>query len=185
MEQGRLFYVIGRSGVGKDTVLRGVRTLLGCTVAHRYITRAANDGHENHIALSEDEFLLRQQRGAFLLDWEAHGNYYGIGVEVRHWMDHGLAVFVNGSRQHLEQARQRLGAQMVSVLIDATPEICRQRLHARGRESCPEINVRMQRELIDVSRVDWVIDNSGPLPATLKAINHMWQQERQQQGVMF
>lgn len=56
---GRLIWLMGPSGSGKDSLLSALRQqehpqLL---VAHRYITRAANAGSENHIALSEQEFL--------------------------------------------------------------------------------------------------------------------------------
>ena len=56
MTDAFLFYVVGRSGVGKDTVLQQLRSLSGCTVAHRYITREPNPDSENHVYLTENEF---------------------------------------------------------------------------------------------------------------------------------
>lgn len=55
---GKLIWLMGPSGSGKDSLLAELRQqeheqLL---IAHRYITRAANAGNENHIALSEQEF---------------------------------------------------------------------------------------------------------------------------------
>lgn len=56
---GKLIWLVGASGSGKDSLLAALRQrehpqLL---VAHRYITRSPNAGGENHIALSEREFL--------------------------------------------------------------------------------------------------------------------------------
>ncbi|WP_245601050.1 nucleoside/nucleotide kinase family protein [Marinobacterium jannaschii] len=45
---GTLFYLVGASGAGKDSLLEGVRQRLRpehyCYVAHRYITRPAAAG---------------------------------------------------------------------------------------------------------------------------------------------
>ena len=80
---GRLIWLMGPSGSGKDSLLSALRQrehpqLL---VAHRYITRAANAGSENHIALSEPEFFTRAGQNLLALSWHANGYYYGIGIE--------------------------------------------------------------------------------------------------------
>lgn len=55
---GRLIWLMGPSGSGKDSLLSALRQRehSQLLVAHRYITRDANAGSENHIALSEQEF---------------------------------------------------------------------------------------------------------------------------------
>lgn len=55
---GKLIWLMGPSGSGKDSLLAELRQQeqAQLLVAHRYITRAANAGNENHIALSEQEF---------------------------------------------------------------------------------------------------------------------------------
>jgi ribose 1,5-bisphosphokinase len=57
MSNGRLIYLVGASGAGKDSVLARMRALLQPTdrlvVAHRYITRASDAGGESHVALNE------------------------------------------------------------------------------------------------------------------------------------
>ena len=173
MTDAFLFYVVGRSGVGKDTVLQQLRSLSGCTVAHRYITREPNPDSENHVYLTENEFQRRQDLGAFLLDWDAHGYRYGIGMEVSHWLRCGMSVFVNGSRHGIEQARKRVGKPLVSVLIDANEDVCQQRITLRGRESEAQIIKRMQRDFVDKKNFDWVIDNSGPLDNTINNIQQV------------
>ena len=81
---GRLFYVVGASGAGKDTLIAYARNALpvanAVVFAHRYITRPAHVGGENHIALSDAEFSVRETNGLFAMSWESNGLRYGIGV---------------------------------------------------------------------------------------------------------
>jgi len=105
--QGPLVYVMGPSGAGKDSVLNRARALLAADTpvvfAHRYITRPAEAGGENHVALSPAEFALRRAHGLFAFHWQAHGNEYGIGREIHAWRKVGLTVVVSGSREHFQK----------------------------------------------------------------------------------
>jgi ribose 1,5-bisphosphokinase len=166
MNPGCLYYVMGPSGVGKDSVLAWVRehgVAHGVLCAHRYITRPAHAGGENHVALSEAEFHSREQRGLFALTWEAHGLHYGIGNEVAHWLAHGADVLVNGSRAALEMARKRFPG-LRPVLITASSEVIARRLAARGRETAEEIAARIARlSAYPVPPGSVVIRNDGSL----------------------
>ncbi|MGQ0529528.1 MAG: phosphonate metabolism protein/1,5-bisphosphokinase (PRPP-forming) PhnN [Panacagrimonas sp.] len=143
-----LYYVIGPSGAGKDSVLNWLRANLpaDCPLlfAHRYITRAADAGGENHVALSEPEFALRRDAGLFCLHWSSHGLHYGVGMEVRHWLAAGFPVLLNGSREYLDQAL-RLQPSLVPVVLSVTPAVLRQRLQQRARETPQQIEQRLQR----------------------------------------
>src|SRR4051812_46339588 len=101
----QLFYIIGASGVGKESLINYARTTINGSLpilfAHRYITRPAQAGNENHIALSTEEFQSRLAGNLFALHWESHGQSYGIGVEINTWLEKGFHVVVNGSRQYL------------------------------------------------------------------------------------
>lgn len=166
----RLFYVIGASGAGKDSVLHYARSRIDaldrCVFAHRYITRAADAGGENHIALSEKEFDLRSELGLFCIEWASHRLRYGIGIEVRRWLEKGCDVVLNGSRGYMEQA-QLAFPELVPVLIEVQPEILRKRLLARDRESSEEIEKRIQRskEVQPASEGTFKIENNGELSA--------------------
>ena len=113
--------------------------------AHRYITRPAGEGSENHIAIGTEEFRIRKMRGLFALDWESHGLHYGIGTEIDCWMAAGFHVVVNGSRQYLLAAKQRY-PDMIAIVIEADPEVIRTRLQNRGRENAIDIENRIQRQ---------------------------------------
>lgn len=177
MSEGRLYYVMGPSGAGKDSVLGWVRehgAAHGLLCAHRYITRPAHAGGENHVALSEEEFRSREQRNLFVLTWQAHGLHYGIGTEVQHWLAHGMDVLVNGSRAAFALAHQRFG-NLQPVLITANPESIAQRLAARGRETQADIATRLQRaQSYQAPPGSLVIHNDGNLvdagAALLRAI---------------
>lgn len=104
---GKLIWLMGPSGSGKDSLLAELRQQepAQLLVAHRYITRAANAGNENHIALSEQEFFTRAGQNLLALSWHANGFYYGVGVEIDLWLHAGFDVVVNGSRAHLPGRR--------------------------------------------------------------------------------
>lgn len=145
VKPGRLWYVIGPSGAGKDSLLAYARARLpeGKQVfAHRYITRPAEAGGENHVALSENEFLQRERAGCFILAWERNGLHYGIGIEIRMWLDCGLDVVVNGSRAVLPRA-QALFPTLIPIWITAPSQVLARRLAQRGRESREEILARL------------------------------------------
>lgn len=165
----QLFYVIGASGAGKDAVCNGARIemdgLLPVIFSHRYITRPSGAGGENHVALSENEFRMRQEEQLFAMAWESHGNHYGIGIEIDRWMEKGLSVVVNGSRAYLETAAERYPG-MVVILVSASRKILRKRLLARGRESVEKIEKRIERS-DNLSTIEYenvhTIDNDGAL----------------------
>ena len=144
----KLFYIIGASGAGKDSLIDYCRKqtsgLLPIIFAHRYITRPAHAGNENHISLSENEFKLRLQHGLFTLHWESHGLHYGIGIEIDMWLQKGFTVVINGSREYLDTAMGKYPA-MQPILIEADADIIRERLSNRGREDDESIAERISR----------------------------------------
>lgn len=163
---GRLFYVVGPSGAGKDSLLAYARErLAGGTVAfaHRYITRAREAGGEDHVALGEKEFETRTRRGAFAMHWASHGHRYGIGAEIDHWLSSGLDVVVNGSREYLDAARSRY-PNLTVVWVMASPATLYARLAGRGREDAFAIQARLARlETCAPPAGAILIDNDGPL----------------------
>ena len=142
-----LVYVMGASGSGKDTLLRHARAMSTpedrILVAHRYITRPSG-ADEASVALTEDEFVRREQLGCFALAWRSHGLAYGIGVEIDAWMAAGVTVLVNGSRAYLPQACARYpGLCAVEITVDA--RTLKRRLSSRGRENAQAIEERLAR----------------------------------------
>jgi ribose 1,5-bisphosphokinase len=145
---GTLIYLVGPSGSGKDTLISLARQQLGqepdVCFAHRYITRPASAGGENHVALTEEEFLARQRAGLFAMSWASHGCHYGIGIEINQWLAKGLTVVMNGSRGYLKTALQNY-PELCPVLIEVSPEVLKERLARRGRETLQDIELRLNR----------------------------------------
>jgi len=170
----RLIYLMGPSGSGKDSLLAALRhqPTPSLLVSHRYITRPAGDGSENHIALSESEFMQRRSAGLFALYWQAHHYYYGLGIEIDLWLLRDSNVIVNGSRAHLAQAQQRYGDRLLPVCLRVSPANLRQRLRQRGRETTREVTERLARaaeyQQSLPAQCAW-LDNNGPIADTVTA----------------
>lgn len=172
---GTLIYLMGPSGSGKDSLLRALREQQDAAilVAHRYITRPADAGGENHIALTSREFALRKQYGLFALDWRANGHDYGIGIEIESWLTRGMNVIINGSRADLANARQRYGTALYPVCLTVSQDVLRQRLQERGRECDADIEQRLQRALAcqpDERETCHHLSNDGPLEQTTASL---------------
>jgi ribose 1,5-bisphosphokinase len=149
MAQGKLYYVVGASGSGKDSLLDYARQRVDrqskpILFIHRYLTRKGHDEHENYISLSDKEFEQRKQLGLFAMHWSSHDCSYGIGMEMDLWLDQGIDVVVNGSRAYLPQAMDRYPT-LIVIIIQVSEHLLRQRLIDRGRESPEEIEERLQK----------------------------------------
>ena len=164
----RLYYVIGASGVGKDSIMNYAKRKLNSShpiiFAHRYITRLPDDSSENHIYLTPREFKQREKNDLFSLYWESHGNFYAIGKEINYWMYQGFTVVINGSREYLPEALKKY-KQLRPILIETSSEILLKRLESRGREDLAEIEKRMSRNnTINLPDSNVIrIVNDGPL----------------------
>lgn len=172
---GRLIYLVGPSGSGKDSLLDAAREALaarGCRIARRVITRSAEAVGEAALAVSAAQFEQMRADRAFAMHWQANGLCYGIPQEIDTWLAQGHDVLVNGSRGYLAQARQRYPDLQV-VLLTVEEDVLRQRLLARGRELPVEVearlarNARFAREVFDFDASVLVLDNSGPLIDTV------------------
>ena len=185
---GPLVYVMGPSGAGKDSVLDRARGMLSVETpvafAHRYITRPADVGGENHIALSRAEFALRRAHGLFAFHWQAHGNDYGIGREIDAWRAAGLTVVVSGSREHYEKIAGS-DSGLHPVLITAALDKLRARLSARGREAADAAASRLARSdayTVNDARLVTIV-NDGVLDVAAEAFVRLLATLRYSPGV--
>lgn len=176
---GRLIYLMGPSGSGKDTVLQRLSQRMGerAHVASRLITRPPTETERDALSVSEDEFRQIERNGGFAMSWQANGLFYGV-----RWSDIGerlLAesdVLVNGSREYLPEASRRFRT-LVPVMLTVDEATLRHRLAARGREDDEQIRRRMQRnvrygDLTEglAGRAVRAFDNSGSIEHTVQAL---------------
>ncbi|MDD0972617.1 phosphonate metabolism protein/1,5-bisphosphokinase (PRPP-forming) PhnN [Pseudomonas fontis] len=144
---GRLIYLMGPSGAGKDSLIEAARPVLesrGVWIVRRVITRSAEAVGEEANSVSPQQFETLLLNAAFALYWRANGLSYGIPSEIDSWLAQGRNVLVNGSRAHLEQAQERY-PNLLPILLTVDSQVLRQRLVARGRESAAEIEQRLKR----------------------------------------
>jgi ribose 1,5-bisphosphokinase len=167
--RGRLIYVMGPSGAGKDSLLAWVRERLRgeprVIVATRTITRPAAAGGEDHQPASEAQFDEALARGAFVMHWRANGHRYGIPRELEQWLAAGKTVIVNGSREYLPAAQARF-PQIEAVHVSAPEPVLMHRLRSRGREGSRESAARLARAgtLSDTGRRAVLqLVNDGPI----------------------
>ena len=148
MGQGSLFFIVGPSGAGKDSLMDGARQALDTerfVFAKRTITRAADSIGEAHHACTAAEFEQRAERGEFLITWQAHGLSYGLPASLQQVLSAGQHVLANGSRSMVALLKQRV-QHLVVIEISAPPEILAQRLAQRGRESAADVAQRLARK---------------------------------------
>jgi len=174
---GKLIYLMGPSGSGKDSLIEAARQplcALNCEVMRRVITRSAESVGEDAIGVTPDEFDQRERAGDFALAWHANGLSYGIPVEMDRRLRAGQNVLVNGSRANLRQA-MTLYPELVAVLLTVRDDVLRERLLNRDRETLEQIDQRLGRNAQFKNRRSsdgpvYLIDNSGNLGDALNQL---------------
>lgn len=181
--QGRLVLMTGPSGVGKDSLLDGLRAALAgrsdIVFPRRVITRAAGLGGEDYQSVSEADFAAMVARGEFALFWPAHGLQYGVPASIDADLDAGRQVVVNVSRGVIDEARAKY-TNLLVLAINASPEVLRRRLQARGRENAADIEARLDRAAaFRLDGADVVqLNNDGPLADGVAALVALLLQNR-------
>ena len=179
----RLIVVVGASGAGKDSVLRGWRASLGAAApvaARRVITRAP-DGSESHEAVTPGDFAGLRGRGLLATWWHAHGLDYGVRRSELAPLADGRWVVLNGSRAHLGALRvQAPGLRVVSVSAPAA--VLASRLAARGREDAAARDARLARALAAPVAADLDLVNDGDLGECVAALARWWNAMRRDEG---
>ncbi len=150
---GRLVLVVGPSGAGKDTLLGLAKAACAddanIVFPRRAITRAATASEDNE-QLSPGAFREAVERGAFAVNWEAHGHCYGLRSAIDDDIRAGRTVIANVSRTVIGALRRAYLDVMV-IAITAPPEILAKRLASRGRGSDGKIERRLGRTVDDAS----------------------------------
>jgi phosphonate metabolism protein PhnN/1,5-bisphosphokinase (PRPP-forming) len=133
--RGTLFLVVGPSGAGKDSLLRGARAALAddarFVFARRAITRPAAAEREDHEPVTGEEFLRRAEDGGFMLSWRVYDTSYGIPAAYGEALSAGRHVVANVSRQVVATAVSDLAPARV-IQVTAPREVLQQRLAARA-----------------------------------------------------
>jgi phosphonate metabolism protein PhnN/1,5-bisphosphokinase (PRPP-forming) len=170
---GRLFLIVGPSGVGKDTLLAGATAAdPSLHWARRVITRPVTAGGEPFEGVSAPEFRQRLEAGEFALHWQAHGLSYGVPWAEIAPLTTGRTVLVNGSRRALSASLTAF-PDLTVIRITAPSAVLAERLAARGRETQDQIAARLDDASYQLPEGTRVIDvrNTGtPLQGTTQLL---------------
>jgi ribose 1,5-bisphosphokinase len=163
---GRLVLVVGPSGAGKDTLIGLAQAACAdddnVVFVRRVVTREASE-FENNEQVTPEVFREARARGAFAVDWEAHGLCYALPRSIDDELRTGRSVVANISRTVIPALRAAY-ADVVVVSITAPPEILEARLAARGRSSDGPIGDRLRRS-VEGATPDVTINNVGAADA--------------------
>ncbi len=171
---GTIFVVSGPSGVGKSTILQGVKkhfTNLQFSVS--CTTRSPRAGEVDGVAyhfISKDEFKKRIDKNEFVEYAEVFDNYYGtLKSEVLHIAEQGNDIFldidVQGAMQIKEAVKHdNLLARCCEFVMITPPTITtlKQRLCDRQTETAEQLNRRLgmaKHELSHWNKYDFIIVN--------------------------
>ena len=147
MPNGIFFYVVGASGVGKDTLISAAMASLAHTGRYvpvrRVITRPAGPG-EDHEPVSDAEFDRLMKAGAFLQAWSAHGQRYGLPATIADTLASGRHSVANGSRAALADLVGKINP-LVVIEVTAPAAVLHERILGRGRETAKELEERLAR----------------------------------------
>jgi len=170
MAKGRLFFIVGNSASGKDSLLahavanwKNETTKL--IMAQRYITRPESPETERYVSVSEDEFKNMDKKKRFVLKWISYEINYGVKKDILKEIKKGNLVIVNVSRQIIEESRQRFPDLKV-IFVKVPVDIVIQRLQERGRENDEQIQQRIERAKEtgdELPGADFEIENTGTI----------------------
>ena len=148
MLTGRLIYLMGPSGAGKDSLIALIKhkAELPLLLPTRYITRPVNAAElEQHVYVAPEAFAAAEAAGEFACAWHANGLAYALGKEVYAGLEQGKMVLVNGSRAHYKALPDSLQAASIPVYLHVGSEVQTQRLMQRGRENSAQVAERVAR----------------------------------------
>ena len=175
----RLIVVVGPSGAGKDSVLRGWRAALATLgaqapmFAQRVITRAP-DATESHEAVTAGDFAGMRSQGLLATWWHAHGLDYGVRWRQFEPLAAGNWVVLNGSRAHLPAlCAQAPGLRVVE--ISAPADVLARRLAGRAREDAAAREGRLARAVPVPVEADLALINDGELQHCVDRLVQWWQ----------
>ena len=170
----KVFVITGPSGVGKGTLIRGLRERmpeleLSVSATTRQPRPGERDGVDYHF-LTQEEFEQRLAADEFLEAACYSGNRYGtLRSEVERRLAEGAPVLLEIEVQGARQVRQTMPEAHAVFIAPPSHGALRARLVGRGTDPASQVDERMrtaQRELEAQSEFEHAVVNDRLEAAT-------------------
>src|SRR5579884_3902229 len=151
----RVFVITGPSGVGKGTLIRGLRRHVPeleptVSATTRPPRPGAQDGVDSHF-LRPAQFAARVSAGDFLEHADYSGHRYGtLSSEVQSRLSRGVPVVLEIEVQGARQVRRAMPEAVAVFIAPPSMDALRSRLERRGTDSPEQVQARLdtaEREL--------------------------------------
>jgi guanylate kinase len=151
----KVFVITGPSGVGKGTLIRGLRErlpeiALSVSATTRQPRPGEQDGVDYHF-LDPDQFERRVESGDFVEHAEYSGNRYGtLRQELDRRLAENLPVVLEIEVQGARQIRESMPEAVQVFIAPPSTEALRARLVGRGTDAPEQVDDRLrtaEREL--------------------------------------
>jgi len=167
MKNGKIFIISGPSGVGKNTIVKGLLETpdLNLAIIKSYTTRLkrpSDDIDQNYMFISVSQFKELEEKGEILESNFFNNNYYGSSKkEIRNKLDSGVNIIkdidVNGGFFYKNNF-----SNATLIFVYSSLEKIRRRLEERKQNSVEEINDRLktaEAELKQIPHYDFSVEN--------------------------
>jgi guanylate kinase len=170
----RVFVITGPSGVGKGTLIRGLRERLPqleltVSATTRPPRPGERDGIDYHF-MTPDQFEAAVRAGEFLEYADYSGNRYGtLRDEVDRRLQSGTPVALEIELQGARQVRQAMPDAVAVFIAPPSKEALRTRLVGRGTDSAEQVQARLdtaEQELRAADEFSHVVINDRLEEAT-------------------
>lgn len=178
MERGKLLVISGPSGVGKSTVIGGMRALYpDMYFSVSATTRAMRKGDEEGVTYyfkTREAFQEMIRRDEFYEHAEYAGNCYGtprLPVEER--LARGIDVIIDIDVQGALQIKERCRDAVLIFLVAPSFDVIESRLRGRGDTAEADIQKRLEQarwEYSQAGKYDYIVESDVP-ERTVKKID--------------
>lgn len=170
----KVFVVTGPSGVGKGTLIRGVRERIPeLELSISATTRSPRPGERDGVDyyfLSEAEFDRLLDQGAFVEHATYSGNRYGtLRSELERRLERGAPVVLEIEVQGARQVREAMPDAQTVFIAPPSEQALRARLIGRGTDADTQVQERLRtaaRELEARNEFEHVVVNDRLEEAT-------------------
>lgn len=164
---GQLFVISGPSGVGKSTIIKGVRgrvTDLGYCISHtsRRPRKGEAEGRAYYF-VKKEIFKKMIEEGAFVEWAEVYGDLYGTSFSsLNSQVDKGLDVVMDLDTQGAQNVKNHFKDSILVYILPPTFEALEERLRKRATDDEKIIERRVEkasRELKSCVDYDYLVFN--------------------------